>query len=362
MESGGSQAARVQREPFGQVDGVAVEAIALSNANGMRVRIISYGAGIQAVLVPDRDGKLADVALGHATLQPYLDQPQYIGSTVGRVANRIAAGRFRFDGADYQVPVNNGANSLHGGDKGFDKVVWDVLGISEEGAASVTLGLVSPDGDQGYPGTLTVTATYSLSAGNALTVEYRAATDRPTLVNLSNHAYWNLAGEGAAEGAMGHRLTIFADHYLPTDATAIPTGEVRAVAGTPFDFRTPRIVGDRVRDAAYEQIRFGRGYDHNWVIGREVKLEPRLVARVEDPASGRVMEMLSTQPGLQFYSGNFLDGSSVGKAGRLYRMGDAIVLEPQLFPDTPNQPAFGSARLDPGESYRHVIVWRFSAA
>lgn len=361
MQGEGSQTAGVQREPFGHADGVAVEAITLTNARGMQARIISFGAGIQSVLVPDRDGKLADVALGHATLQDYLDQPQYLGSTVGRVANRIAAGRFRFDGVDYQVPVNNGPNSLHGGERGFDKIIWQVLSTSEEGPASVTLGLVSPDGDQNYPGTLTVTATYSLADDNALRVEYRAATDRPTLVNLSNHAYWNLAGEGAAEGAMGHRLTISAEYYLPTDATAIPTGEIRAVAGTPFDFRTPHIVGERVRNAADEQIRFGRGYDHNWVVARDVALEPRLVARVEDPASGRVMELLSNQPGLQFYSGNFLDGSSAGKAGRLYRMGDAIVLEPQLFPDTPNRPDFGSARLDPGESYRNVIVWRFSA-
>lgn len=361
MPGDGAGSAGVRREPFGSAEGTAVEAITLTNAHGMRVRIISYGAGIQSVIVPDRDGNFADVALGHGRLQPYLDQPQYMGSTVGRVANRIAAGRFRFDGADCQVPVNNGPNSLHGGDKGFDKIVWDVLGTSEEGAASVTLGLVSPEGDQGYPGTLTVTATYSLGDDNALTLEYRAATDRPTLVNLSNHAYWNLAGEGAAEGAMGHRLTIFADHYLPTDATAIPTGEFRPVEGTPFDFRSPHLIGARVRDAGDEQIRLGRGYDHNWVVSRAVAPEPRLVARVEEPGSGRVMELLSNQPGLQFYSGNFLDGSSAGKAGHLYRMGDAIALEPQLFPDTPNQPAFGSARLDPGESYRNVIIWRFSA-
>ncbi len=360
MQAEASRAAGVQREPFGHADGIPVEAITLTNARGMQVRIISYGAGIQSVLVPDREGTFADVALGHATLQDYLDQPQYLGSTVGRVANRIAGGRFRFDGKDYQVPVNNGPNSLHGGEKGFDKSVWEVLGTGD-GPASVTLGLVSPDGDQNYPGTLTVTATYSLADDDALAVEYRAATDRPTLVNLSNHAYWNLAGEGAAGGAMGHRLTIFADDYLPTNATAIPTGEFRAVDGTPFDFRTARIVGDRVRDADDEQIRFGRGYDHNWIVAREVALEPRLVARVEDPASGRVLELLSNQPGLQFYSGNFLDGSSVGKSGRLYRMGDAIVLEPQLFPDTPNRPDFGSARLDPGQSYRNVIVWRFSA-
>jgi aldose 1-epimerase len=265
------------------------------------------------------------------------------------------------DGCDYRVPVNNGPNSLHGGERGFDKVNWSVIGTQDDGTASVTLGHVSPDGDQGYPGTLTVTATYALNDDNELTVEYRAATDAPTLVNLSNHAYWNLAGEGAAEGAMGHLLTIPAEHYLPTDATAIPTGEFRPVEGSAFDFRRPRPIGDRVRDASEEQIRFGKGYDHNMVIAREVADVPRLLARLEHPGSGRVMETMSNQPGLQFYSGNFLDGSSIGKAGQLYRMGDAVALEPQQFPDAPNRPEFGSLRLDPGQTYRNIIIWRFSA-
>lgn len=349
----------IRREPFGVADGVPVEAITLVNPGGMQVRIITYGASIQSVLVPDRDGRVADVALGHATLQEYRDRPQYFGSTVGRVANRIAGGRFALDGVDYRVPVNDGPNALHGGGKGFDKAVWSVLSL---GDACVTLGHVSPDGDQGFPGTLTVTATYSLDDDNSLTVEYRAATDRPTLVNLSNHAYWNLAGEGTSQGAMGHRLAILADRFLPTDAAAIPTGAFRAVEGTAFDFRTPCIVGERVRDAADEQIGFARGYDHNWVVADHAASAPRLMARLDDPASGRTMELLSNQPGLQFYSGNFLDGTSGGKAGRLYRMGDAIVLEPQLFPDTPNRPEFGSARLEPGESYRNIIVWRFSTS
>jgi aldose 1-epimerase len=352
---------RVSQEPFGTLGGETVEAVTLANGGGMTVRILTYGASIHAVTVPDRDGRLADVALGHATLAEYVEQPQYIGSTVGRVANRIAGGRFAFEGLEVRVPANNGPNALHGGPLGFDKVNWALLGTEEGERASVTLGHISPDRDQGFPGTLTVTATYALGEDNSLTVEYRAATDRPTLVNLSNHAYWNLAGEGAAEGAMGHLLTLFADAYLPTDATAIPTGEIRPVNETVFDFRQPCPVGARVRDASDEQIRLGRGYDHNWVIADDVADEPRLVARVEHPGSGRVMEMLSNQPGLQFYSGNFLDGSSVGKSGRLYRMGDAIVLEPQRFPDTPNRPEFGSLRLEPGETYRNLIVWRFSA-
>jgi aldose 1-epimerase len=295
-------------------------------------------------------------------MQGYLDKPQYFGSTVGRVANRIAKGSFTLDGRTYQVPVNNGPNSLHGGTKGFDKVLWTVAETHDGPSASVAFRYVSPDGEMGYPGTLIVTATYALNEANELSVEYRATTDRPTLVNLSNHAYWNLAGEGSAEGAMGHLLTIPADHYSPTDATAIPTGEFRPVAGTVFDFRKATPVGARVRDASDAQIVYGRGYDHNWVIARTLAPQPRLLARVEEPKSGRVMEVLSNQPGLQFYSGNFLDATTVGKAGRIYRMGDAIVLEPQMFPDTPNRPEFGSVRLDPGQTYRNVIVWRFSTA
>jgi aldose 1-epimerase len=350
----------VTRELFGTLPtGEAVEAITLRNTSGAAARVLTYGASIHAVLVPDRDGRLADVALGHATLQEYLDQPQYIGSTVGRVANRIAGGRFSLDGAEYQVPLNNGPNALHGGPEGLDKANWRVLATGE-GPASVTLGHVSPDGDQGFPGALTVTATYRLDDHDALTVDYRAATDRTTLVNLSNHAYWNLAGEGAESGAMGHILTIPADQFLPTDASAIPTGVVTGVEGTPFDFRTPRRVGERVRDGTDAQIRIGRGYDHNWVVARAVADAPRLLARVEEPVSGRVMEVNSNQPGLQFYSGNFLDGTSVGKSGRLYRQGDAIVLEPQMFPDTPNRPEFGSLRFEPGETYRNVIIFRFS--
>ena len=351
-----------RRSPFGRLpDGHAVEAITLSNRGGMRATVITYGATVQSVLVPDRDGAFADVALGHATLDRYVERPQYIGSTCGRVANRIAGGRFTLDGADYRVPVNNGPNALHGGPAGFDKLPWDVVEVGGGDTAAVTLRLVSPDGDQGFPGTLTVTATYRLGDDNSLDVEYRAETDRPTIVNLTNHAYWNLAGEGAEGGAMGHLLSIPAGHYLPTDAGSIPTGEFRAVAGTPFDFRAPAVVGARVRDAADEQIRIGRGYDHNWAVAREPSEEPRLLARIDEPRSGRAMEVWSNQPGIQFYSGNFLDGTRVGKSGRLYRQGDAIVLEPQMFPDTPNRPEFGSLRLDPGGTYRNLIEFRFPA-
>lgn len=344
------------RLPFGRLpNGELVEAVTLT-AGIISVRLLSYGASIQSLLLPDRAGTLADVALGHATLEEYLATPQYIGATVGRVANRIAGGRFRFEGRDYQVPVNNGPNSLHGGSTGFDKVNWEVVSV---GAGEAVFRHVSLHGDQGYPGTLTVTATYRLQEGT-FSVEYLATVeDRPTLVNLSNHAYWNLAGEGAEEGTMDHLLTLHADHFLPTDASAIPTGEIRPVEHTPFDFRQAQPIGARVRDASDEQIRFGRGYDHNWVVARNISESPRPVARIEHPGSGRVMELLSNQPGVQFYSGNFLDGTTAGKAGRLYRMGDAFVLEPQKFPDTPNRPEFGSLRLAPGETYRNLIVWRF---
>jgi aldose 1-epimerase len=264
------------------------------------------------------------------------------------------------DGEAIEVPVNDGPNSLHGGGQGFDKKLWTVTAVEQRPTASVRLRLVSPDGDQGYPGTVTATATYSLDESNVLAVDYRATTDRATVVNLSNHAYWNLAGEGEPEGAMGHLLTIPADHYCPTGATAIPTGAFQPVQGTAFDFRNPMAVGAHVRDGSDDQIRFGRGYDHNWVISRSVAPAPRLVARVEHPESGRVLEVHSDQPGLQFYSGNFLDGTVRGKSGRLYRQGDAIVLEPQMFPDTPNRPAFGSIRLGPGETYRNRIEFRFS--
>ena len=359
---GSAEAATVSRAPFGALaDGQKVEAIMLANAHGMSARIITYGASIQSVIVPDRNGQGADVALGHARLADYVDKPQYLGSTVGRVANRIAKGRFALDGKTYQVPVNNGPNALHGGSKGFDKLVWDVVGTKAGATSSVTLRLVSPDGDMGFPGRLEVTATYMLNEKNELSVDYEATTDRPTIVNLSNHAYWNLAGEGSVEGAMGHVLTIPAESYNPTDESAIPTGAFAPVAGTAFDFRTPTAVGARVRDASDPQIVHGRGYDHNWVVARMVSREPRLLARVEEPKSGRVMELLSNQPGVQFYSGNFLDATTAGKAGKLYREGDAIVLEPQMFPDTPNRPEFGSVRLDPGQTYRNVIVWRFSA-
>jgi len=337
-------------------DGTQVESILLRDGSGMQARVLTLGAALHSLEVPDREGVFADVLLGDKDLQATLDKPQYFGTIVGRFANRIAKGRFTLDGKSYQVPVNNGPNSLHGGTRGFDKVVWQVVDVTPDHA---TLRHVSPDGDMGFPGTLTVTATYALKGNGRLEIDYSATTDAPTIVNLSNHSYWNLSGEGSGS-AMEHELTIPASAYTPVDATLIPTGMLQPVAGTAFDFRTPKAIGRDLRRGDEPQLLHGQGYDHNWVISTAPVRELREVARVHDPRSGRVMTLLSTQPGLQFYSGNFLDGSTVGKSGRVYRQGDAIALEPQLFPDTPNQPAFGSARLAPGENYLNRIVYDFT--
>lgn len=337
-------------------EGAKVETITLSDGSGMQARVITLGAALHSLVVPDRDGKFADVVLADPKLEATLAKPQYFGTIVGRFANRIAKGKFKLDGRAYSVPTNDGPNSLHGGTRGFDKVVWEVV---EATSSKVTLKYVSPDGDQGYPGKLTVTATYALEGEGRLAIEYRATTDAPTIVNLSNHAYWNLAGEGSGS-VMDHELTILADAFTPVDGTLIPTGEIKPVTGTVFDFRKPKAIGRDIRNGAEPQLLRGRGYDHNWVVDRKPSKRIREVASVHDPKSGRVLTLSSTQPGLQFYSGNFLDGTTVGKSGGVYRQGDAFVLEPQLFPDTPNQPDFGSARLAPGQQYVNRMVYRFT--
>jgi aldose 1-epimerase len=354
---------RANAAEFGRLaDGTAVPAVTLTNSKGMRVRIIALGAAIQSLEVPDRNGKVADVVLGYDTAAGYLAKPQYFGVSVGRYANRIAKGKFKLDGREYTLETNDGPNHLHGGAKGFDKVVWKIDSVAQSPDARVVLSYVSPDGAGGYPGTLTARVTYSLNERNELTAEYRATTDKPTIVNLTNHAYFNLTGNltgNVVDGIYGHKLTLFADEYTPVDATLIPTGERRKVSGTPFDFTTGETIGARVRDGRDEQMRAGRGYDHNYILrGTAGQLRP--AARVEDPSSGRVLELLATAAGVQFYSGNFLDGTSVGKGGRIYRQGDGLCLEPQVFPDTPNQPAFGSARLDPGREYVNTMTYRFS--
>ena len=337
--------------------GDKVAAVTLANSNGMVVTIISYGAAIQSVTLPGGQGGRDEMTLGYAALEGYLGNAQYAGATVGRVANRIAGGKFQLDGKEFRIERNDGDNALHGGQQGFDRANWRIEQASPD---SVTLAHTSPDGDQGFPGRLDVTATYALDDDNRLSVEYLAATDAPTFVNISNHAYWNLGGDAADGSAMDHVLAIPADTYLPVDERLIPTGEVRAVKATPFDFRQPTRIGQRVRNGADQQLFLARGYDHNWLIRADPQAAVRPVARLIDPQSRRVLTLDSNQPGLQFYSGNFFDGSTRRQDGRLVRMGDFIALEPQAYPDTPNQLSFGSIRLDPGEIYRNIIGWTFT--
>ncbi len=355
-----AEAASAKRAPAGRLaDGTAVETVTLS-ANGVTARILSYGATLQSLSMPGRDGKVADVVLGYDDLAGYVDHPNYFGVTVGRYANRIANGRFAINGRSFTLTQNDATNSLHGGTRGFDKHAWRVVSVKDGPIASVTMALTSPDGDQGYPGKLDVTVTYSLNDRGELSIDMGATTDKPTVVNLTNHAIFNLAGEGAPGGALRHRLTIPARAYTPVDEKLIPTGELRAVQGSVFDFRTPRDLETGVRDGRDPQIVVGRGYDHNYALDKGQTADPQLAARLEDPASGRVLEVLTTEPGVQLYTGNFLDGTLVGKGRHVYRMGDGIALEPQKFPDTPNQPKFGSARVDPGKPYRHRMIFRFT--
>ena len=358
-----TQAAEPARTTFGTLpDGRTVEEVTLTNGKGVTARILSWGALLRTLEVPDRTGKPADVVLGYNDLATYLAKPNRFGVSVGRYANRIRAGRFTLDGQTYTLAANDGPNSLHGGTTGFDKRLWTIAGVQGGAAPSVTLRYVSPDGEEGFPGTLTATATYALDDTDTLTVTYEATTDRPTIVNLTNHSFFNLAGEGSGRSILDQILTIPAERYTPVDATLIPTGAHLLVAGTPFDFRTPTVIGARIRDGRDVQIVRGRGYDHNWVVTDAPTAEPHPVARVEDPHSGRVLDIASNQPGVQFYAGNVLDATAVGKSGLAYRQSDGLALEPELVPDTPNQPAFGSARLDPGQTYRNVITYRFSTS
>jgi len=358
-----ADAADVKRTPAGTLkDGTAIEAVTLSNAHGVSARILSYGATLQSLMGPDRNGKIADVVLGYDDLASYVDHPNFFGVTVGRYANRIAGGRFTLDGKTYQLPLNDKTNSLHGGGNGFDKVAWTIVSAKSGPTATLVLGYRSPDGDSGYPGTLDVTVTYTLDEAGNLGISYDAKTDKPTIVNMTNHAIFDLGGEGSAAGTYGHRLTIPAKAITPVGETLIPTGALQPVAGTVFDFRGGRIVGEGIRDGRDQQIRYGHGYDHNFALDKGLTAKPELAARLEDPLSGRVLEVLSTEPGVQFYTGNFLDGTFVGKQGHLYRMGDGIALEPQKFPDAPNKPSFVSARVDPGKPYHHAMIYRLSVA
>jgi aldose 1-epimerase len=355
------QPARIAREIFGHLpDGTAIERVRLYGDDGFEARIIGYGAALQSLFVPDRARRLADVVLGRDDLEGYLAVRRFLGATIGRYANRIANGRFELDGKHFQLPTNDGANALHGGLSGFDRKPWTVMANGETPVPFVTLSYVSADGEEGYPGKMTAEVTYSISGGTELSIDFSAVTDQATVVNLTNHSFFNLAGVEAGGGILDHRLSIAADQYLPVRPDGIPLGAPAGVEGTPFDFRQLHRVGTRLHDAD-EQLRIRQGYDHNYCLRGGVVREPRLAARLEDPSSGRAMELWTDQPGVQFYSGNFLDGSVIGKYGRAHRQFDALCLEPQHFPDTPNHPEYPSARLDPGQTYRHTSRYRFSA-
>ncbi|MFR9725185.1 aldose epimerase family protein [Streptomyces sp. MS19] len=343
-----------RQEVFGHLpDGRDVHRWTLSRG-GTLLKVLSYGGIVQTLEVRDRRGERANVSLGFASLEPYLTLSPYFGALIGRYGNRIAAGRFTLDGRTYSLPVNNGPNSLHGGNQGFDKHVWHV---EPTGPASLALTRTSPDGEEGYPGALDVRVDYSLTDDGALRIDYRATTDAPTVVNLTNHTYWNLAGEGSGT-ALDHHVQLAASRFTPVDPTLIPTGDLAPVAGTPFDFRRAKPVGRDIR-RSHEQLRFGQGFDHNFVLDKGGTRRPEQFATVYDPSSGRTMTVSTTEPGVQFYTGNFLDGSFAGTSGSFYRQSDALCLETQHFPDSPNQPAFPSTVLRPGRTYRSSTVYAF---
>jgi aldose 1-epimerase len=349
----------VRKEPFGATkDGTAVELYTLTNASGMEVRAMTYGGIILSLRVPDKTGALGDVVLGYDSLDGYEKASPYFGAIIGRYGNRIARGRFKLDGKEYKLATNNGPNALHGGVKGFDKVVWKAESFQDGRGVGIVFTYTSADGEEGYPGKLDAKVTYTLADDNSLAFEYQAATDKPTPVNLTQHSYFNLAGDGSGD-ILAQELMIKASRFTPVDKTLIPTGELKSVEGTPFDFRTPTAIGARI-EAKDQQIEFGPGYDHNWVLDREEGGGLQLAGRVHDPASGRVMEIKTTEPGLQFYSGNFLDGTITGKGGHVYKRHAGMCLETQHYPDSPNKPAFPSTILKPGEDYRSHTVYTFS--
>jgi aldose 1-epimerase len=338
-------------ESWGSAPEGDVDRYTLTGDGGMVVRVLTYGGILQAIEVPAADGSRVDVALGFDDLRGYLENPgPYFGALIGRFGNRIAGGRFTLDGTEHQLPVNDGPNSLHGGTTGFDKRIWSAAPIAD----GLRLTLVSPDGDQGYPGELSVTVDYTVTGDNAIRIDYTATTDAPTVVNLTNHSYFNLAGEG---DVYGHVLRLDADGFTAVDGTLIPTGEIAPVGGTPMDFREPAAIGARIR-AGDEQLLYGQGYDHNWVL-RGTAGELRVAAHVVEPVSGRTLTVRTTEPGVQFYSGNFLNGTFAGRGGRVYRQGDGFALETQHFPDSPNHESFPSTVLRPGDTYRSTTVLEF---
>jgi aldose 1-epimerase len=347
----------VTKAPWGKTaDGQAVDLYTLTNASGASVKIATLGGTVVAINVPGKAGTLANVVLGFDTLDGYLKPHPFFGVLVGRYGNRIGKAQFTLDGATYTLAKNNGENSLHGGRKGFDKYVWKTREVPSNDGPAIEMTHVSPDGDEGFPGTLTSTVVYTWTDGNGLRIDYTARTDKPTVVNLTNHTYFNLSA-GASPTILDHQLQLMADRFTPVDKGLIPTGELRPVAGTPFDFTKGRRIGEAI-DAKDEQIAFGGGYDHNFVLNGQAGTM-RLAARVTEPTSGRVMEMTTVEPGVQFYTGNFLDGSITGRGGTKYVKRSGFCLETQHFPDSPNKPAFPSVVLRPGQTYKTSTQYTF---
>jgi aldose 1-epimerase len=344
---------------FGKtLEGEAVDLYTLTNKNGNAVTITTYGGAIVSIKVPDRAGKIADVVLGYDSVDGYVNDKSYLGAIVGRYGNRIGHAQFVVDGKTYTLAKNNGDNSLHGGIKGFNKAVWSAKTVSVKGGQSLQLSYLSKDGEEGFPGNLKVTVTYTWSDSNALTIEYSATTDKKTVVNLTSHSYFNLAGQGSGD-ILGHQLLIQSDQFTPVDSGLIPTGELRDVAGTPFDFRKATAIGARIEQDD-EQLKLGGGYDHNFVLRMPTDRSEFLAARVVEHGSGRMMEVWTTEPGVQFYTGNFLDGKTAGKGGMTYPKRSAFCLETQHFPDSPNQPKFPSVALNPGQTYHTITKYRFT--
>jgi aldose 1-epimerase len=349
----------IEKQAFGKLpDGTPIDAYLLTNAHGVQAKVITYGGLLTELRVPDKSGQAADVVLGFDNLEGYLKGHPYFGSNVGRVANRIAKGKFTLDGKEYTLAINNGPNALHGGEKGFDKQVWKAEPLESKDGPTVRFTYQSKDGEEGYPGNLTATATYTLTADNGLRIDYTATTDKATPVNLAHHSYFNLGGQDAGS-ILDHMLWIDADKYTPTDETLIPTGELKDVKGTPLDFTQPTPIGKRIEQLKGKGL--PGGYDHNYVLNGGETKEPRVVVRVKDPKSGRVMEVLTTQPGVQLYTGNFLSGKEKGKGGAVYQQHHAFCLEAQHFPDSVNHTNFPSTILKPGETYKQTTMYRFKA-
>jgi aldose 1-epimerase len=347
---------KIEKQSFGKTeDGKLVDLYTFTNTNDMEVKITNYGGIIVSINVPDRDGIMGDVVLGYPTLEGYLKDSPYFGALIGRYGNRIAKGKFTLDGTEYTLAVNNGENHLHGGLKGYDKVVWEAEEVKNENTVGLKLSYLSVDGEEGYPGNLNITVEYTLTNDNEIVIEYLATTDKKTVVNLTNHSYFNLAGKGTI---LDHKLMIKADRFNPVDEGLIPNGELRPVEGAPMDFTQLTTIGARI-DSDDEQLKFGGGYDHNWILSRSGD-DLEMVAKLTEPTTGRVIEVFTTEPGLQFYSGNFLDGTITGKENIVYEHRNGLCLETQHFPDSPNQPEFPSVVLNPGEKYQTKTIYKFS--